>query len=374
MALEDIDGQQPHPWTRITERHIRIPTHSWKQGRTWFRQPSRSPNTSNSRVREAAQVSSVPATSEFTSSATTENQHNVDHDTGPTHRYELPGNTPGTSDFWPRKTVPANNRGTSASPVELVTTEHGTYEEMKAEFRGVVRTAALRKREQQTLDYLERTQLEEPGMFRLRRVPFDTTVVELDTDTPGPAELPGSSIKADSTASTTSKSPLLPRLPNTSSDGSRCASPFQWETALYSQPEDSRKPEQPVASCTSEGCYIAGGQPSAIDEPLITQKTRLSTTDKAKESTQQSYDNQPSESTHSQRSGIYNGPSNNNTDRSVISSPIGTAVYTSRSDRPASSTSASPGDTTESYFDGLDRLIGSLPPRMSRRQLHREKQ
>lgn len=371
MAAEDIDGQQSRPWIPTSGRHFWIPTQSRKQGRNWFRQRSRSQNTSNSRTREATRVSSAPAASGITSTATTENQHNVDHDTRLIRRYELPGNTPGTRDFWRGKTALANNPGTSASPVELVTTEHGTYEEMKAEFRAVVRRAALQKREQQTLDYLERMQLEDPGMFRLRRVLIETAV-ELDTDTPGPAELPSSSIEADSTTPKTSKSPLLRRLPNTNSDGSRCASPFQWETALCSPHEASPKHEQPVASCTSEDFYIAGGHPSAIDEPLIAQKTRLAATDNANGSTQQSYDNQPSESTQPQRPCNYNGPSNNDTDRPVILRPIGTAVYTSLSDFPASSTSASPGNTTESYFDELDRLIGSLPPRMSRRQLNRE--
>ncbi|KAL8676966.1 MAG: hypothetical protein Q9224_007235, partial [Gallowayella concinna] len=83
------------------------------------------------------------------------------------------------------------------SSIELATIEHGTYEEVKSELTATARRIALEMRQRQTLQQLERLQLDDSGIIRLRHL-VSSNVAELDSTLPRPAELRGSYPELDS--------------------------------------------------------------------------------------------------------------------------------------------------------------------------------
>ncbi|KAL9034299.1 MAG: hypothetical protein Q9180_005486, partial [Flavoplaca navasiana] len=85
----------------------------------------------------------------------------------------------------------------SVSPTELAAFEHGTYEEVKKKLIGTAREMARQLRQKRTVQQLERLQLDDPEIIRLRRLP-PTGIVELDSELPGPIELPGCDMTASS--------------------------------------------------------------------------------------------------------------------------------------------------------------------------------
>ncbi|KAL8893591.1 MAG: hypothetical protein Q9192_005116 [Flavoplaca navasiana] len=83
------------------------------------------------------------------------------------------------------------------SPTELAAFEHGTYEEVKKELIATARQMARQLRQKQTMQQLERLQLDDPEIIRLRHLP-PTGIAELDLELPGPIELPGCDMTASS--------------------------------------------------------------------------------------------------------------------------------------------------------------------------------
>ncbi|KAL8876284.1 MAG: hypothetical protein Q9198_005495, partial [Flavoplaca austrocitrina] len=86
---------------------------------------------------------------------------------------------------------------TEVSPTELAAFEHGTYEEVKKELIATARQMARQLRQKQTMQQLERLQLDDPEIIRLRHLP-PTGTVELDSELRGPVELPGCDMTAPS--------------------------------------------------------------------------------------------------------------------------------------------------------------------------------
>ncbi|KAL9595562.1 MAG: hypothetical protein Q9179_004932 [Wetmoreana sp. 5 TL-2023] len=75
------------------------------------------------------------------------------------------------------------------SPTELATFEHGTYEESKQELNAAARRVALEIRQIQTLQQLERMQIDQTGTPKLR-APRPMDIAELDSGLLRPVELP----------------------------------------------------------------------------------------------------------------------------------------------------------------------------------------
>ncbi|KAL8907342.1 MAG: hypothetical protein Q9207_001460 [Kuettlingeria erythrocarpa] len=271
-------------------------------------------------------------------------------------RYELPGHTPGTKNSLVQreKRLEASSRLTSSSssdsPVELLTNEHGTYEEVKAGFRAAAKEIAMARRQQQTLDQLASMQLDdEPGILRLRQ-PLVDAVAELGTDPPRPAELAGSSFHNDD-GSTASEA-------RTSSSSPPSAVALDEGIAVTTTP-------QKVSLKCGDRRISAPDMPWAHDDPSTGQRDRVTTPNNTRS---RSYI-YPSTSPPQQP------PPRDNQNRhstSILAGAHGSSALPSPAAMPprSSTTDTEKKPADYSCFDELDRLVKELPPRTFRRQLH----
>ncbi|KAI4121981.1 MAG: hypothetical protein LQ338_006051 [Usnochroma carphineum] len=341
MAADKTGSHQLQPWNHIDEGPFWNLT---KRGRSWFGQRSRSPRPPNPRPLGKTGIS---LSNESDQRVTSARQRNLDNGSETTPLYELPGHT---EEF----------------PVELTTVEHGTYEEVKQHFRTAARRIALERREKQTLDQLERMQSDVPGIIRLRHT-FPNATTELATDPPQPAELAGSSTEDGSTVISTVKSPPLQMLPLASDDesGNSFASWFQGRPPFDSQHETaSQRHKKPIANCNLEGCCQADiGRVSVVSFRSATDAPPSNDS----ESSSIAYDT--TRGSHEDRSNGSIGEFKTG-DKENQETP--TATHGLATTNPTSASDTDKSHACDSCFDELDRLIKVLPPRTSRRQLHRD--
>ncbi|KAL8930967.1 MAG: hypothetical protein Q9208_000068 [Pyrenodesmia sp. 3 TL-2023] len=245
----------------------------------------------------------------------------------------------------------------SDSPVELLTNEYGTYEEVKEGFRAAAKEMAMARRQQQTLDQLASMQLCEPGIIRLRQ-PLSDAVAELDTEPPRPAELAGSSCK-DGFIALAARRSTSSQLFGLLGEGSATTTPYEEQ----SKSGDRR--------------FSVLDMPWAHDDPVACNKDQIST---AKDPRRKTYVYQP----HSDFNEPQSGGEKNRHSTSMLADtdePVGTQSSTQNSSALASPAvtplRTSITDTTEEHasyscFGEFDRLVKELPPRTSRRRLHPE--
>lgn len=352
MAGNDPDRRRSHPWLWIDERPFWGSTEPRRRqrGRHWFPQRSKSPNTI------ALQPEREAEHFENSQRAIPARQQDQADEPTPGQCYELPGHTQGTVSPWSKRKLKPTSLLTSSppsssdSPVELVTNEHGTYEEVREGFRAAAKEMAMARRQQQTLDQLASMQLDdEPGILRLRQ-PLVDAVAELGTDPPRPAELAGSSFHNDGgpTASGACRSSSSPP-----------SAALEEESAVTTTP-----PKVPL-KC-SDRRISAPNMPWAHDDPSTSQRDRLTTLNDTRSrsyiypSTSNPQEPQPRDNQNRHSTSILAGAHNSSP---ALTSPAAIPPRSSTTD-----TEKEPAGY--SCFDELDRLVKQLPPRTPRRHLH----
>lgn len=268
-----------------------------------------------------------------------------------------------------------------------MTTEYATYEEAKNEFRAAARRVAFQKRKELTIDQLERVQLEEPGIVKLRRSLSDS-LAELDTDPGRPAELAGSSVEAKSMPSAAPKFLSLQPLAMAGGDKSSnlCASLSKQDTALDVQHEGLwQSDEKPVVDGTLEICPEASNQRVSVPSMPLAAAISLAGSRAPLPTTDDTVSGDSNDRCNSNVQELQPGDNRNqistplltSTDGLEIPSPISASLTTSLFYQAASSAGASTADTDEnykrdSYFNELDNMVKVLPPRTSHRRIQRD--
>ncbi|KAL8673180.1 MAG: hypothetical protein Q9168_002409 [Polycauliona sp. 1 TL-2023] len=171
-------SSRQHPWANIGDRTFwsgpRPPQRHWRNIFRWRSRPSL---PSNNQTGNFSQRTALQPLAPKASRLSMPTPHHVyEHNGGSSPCLELPGHT-------------------EDPPSELAAFEQGTYQEVQKEMTATVREMAIRLRQKQTIQQLERLQFDDPEIIRLRRVP-PGEMAELDSEPPGPAELPGWEVRA----------------------------------------------------------------------------------------------------------------------------------------------------------------------------------
>ncbi|KAL8757026.1 MAG: hypothetical protein Q9184_004317 [Pyrenodesmia sp. 2 TL-2023] len=243
----------------------------------------------------------------------------------------------------------------SESPVELLTNENGTYEEVKESIRAAAKEMAMARRQQQTLDQLTSMQLNKSGIIRLRQPLFDA-VAELNTEPPGPAELAGSSCEDCPTASVARRSSSVQLF---------------GEESVITTPNK----EQPKSS---DPRILVPDMPWARNNPVASNRDQLPT---AKDLRRKSYVYQPASTSQEPQPGAtqyrhstsilaVTDPRAKNLSNTKYSSDLASPEATSA--RTSITDATRKENPSYSCFDEFDKLVKELPPRTSRRRLHPE--